>query len=126
MAREALEGECSSEEPCTDCRGVGYAMFATDSKHGPYGLQLQRCDTCQAFADDDGAIDALWQVLENVLAPAVGEDVDGALWLIVEALRALAKGQRRPNERADVNVLADCFATITHERNAQARRYEED
>jgi hypothetical protein len=112
-------------EPCTDCMGVGYAMFETDSKHGPHGLQLQRCDVCQTYADDDEPVNVLWQTLENVFGPATGDDVDGALYMIAEALRFHAAGAPLSLETPTRRRLADCIETINHERSRQAAENEE-
>lgn len=84
---------------------------------GVWRLAYQRCDGCGRFETDADAVESLWRAIEDLLRPAIGDDVDGALRVIVDALRR--------DSATDAGRIADCFEAFQQARSGSAERDED-
>ncbi len=89
---DAIENTpCGSDQPssCGACGGKGWLWCITEGDH-PLREEIQRCDACQIFPDDQAALEAVVKAAE----------AQPALLKFVEEV-ALLKHEREPGDDGD-------------------------
>ena len=96
----------SRPEPCSPgC--PGWSTFDTAR-----GVELQRCDECGVYADDDEAAAAAWAAFGALIAGRIGDDADGALCRLVDFLTERVQESPDIESEAMAESLRDCFQAL--------------
>ena len=102
---DAIENTpCGSDQPvsCGACNGKGWLWCIAEGDHPPRE-EIQRCDACQKFANDQAALEAVLKAAES----------QPALLRFVEEV-ALLKHERQPGDDGDPfePTSEDAIATL--------------